>query len=146
MKKIDEFKDQYRFLSNFYPSPFYFNKEMYKTNEHFFQAKKMATEEEAQLIIACDHPQEAKSMARTLTMEPKWSIHKDFVMLLGLRLKFLSNPFLTKMLLDTRNIELIEGNTWNDTYWGVCNGVGLNKLGKALMIVREELKQENYII
>ena len=35
---------------------------------------------------------------------------------------------------------LEEGNTWHDTYWGVCNGKGKNKLGKILMQVREELK------
>jgi hypothetical protein len=35
---------------------------------------------------------------------------------------------------------LIEGNTWGDTFWGVCNGVGENNLGKTLMNVREILR------
>ena len=47
---------------------------------------------------------------------------------------------LKEMLLATGNEELIEGNLWNDTYWGVCNGKGQNKLGKILMRVREELR------
>ena len=42
---------------------------------------------------------------------------------------------------DTNNEELIEGNTWNDTYWGVCNGRGQNHLGKILMKVRSLLKE-----
>ena len=46
------------------------------------------------------------------------------------------------MLIKTGDQELIEGNYWNDTYWGVCKGVGQNKLGKILMRVREELKNE----
>ena len=35
----------------------------------------------------------------------------------------------------------IEGNTWNDTFWGVCNGQGQNWLGKILMLVRSELNK-----
>ena len=54
--------------------------------------------------------------------------------------KFSTNESLKKRLLETGDEELIEGNTWNDTYWGVCKGVGLNKLGEILMRVREELK------
>jgi hypothetical protein len=36
---------------------------------------------------------------------------------------------------------LVEGNTWNDRYWGVCRGVGQNKLGHLLMKLREEYKE-----
>lgn len=42
----------------------------------------------------------------------------------------------------TGNAELIEGNTWNDTFWGVCNGEGENNLGKLLMKVRTNLFEE----
>jgi len=35
---------------------------------------------------------------------------------------------------------LIEGNTWGDTYWGVCRGRGSNNLGKLLMKIREVLR------
>ena len=49
--------------------------------------------------------------------------------------KFKQNPELKQKLLETGNQELIEGNTWNDTFWGVCNGQGQNWLGKILMLV-----------
>ena len=55
--------------------------------------------------------------------------------------KFASNPVLKNLLLDTNNEELVEGNTWNDTYWGACNGRGQNHLGKILMKVRSLLKE-----
>ena len=47
------------------------------------------------------------------------------------------------MLIETGNAELLEGNTWGDTHFGVCSktGVGENVLGKILMRVREELKK-----
>ena len=55
--------------------------------------------------------------------------------------KFSQNEDLKKKLLDTGDATLIEGNTWGDKYWGVCKGVGKNRLGELLMEVREELKQ-----
>jgi len=55
--------------------------------------------------------------------------------------KFKQNPELKQKLLETGNQELIEGNTWNDTFWGVCNGQGQNWLGKILMLVRSELNK-----
>lgn len=50
-----------------------------------------------------------------------------------------SNPILMSELIDTYPKQLIEGNNWNDRYWGVCNktGIGQNQLGKALMEIRE---------
>jgi len=41
--------------------------------------------------------------------------------------------------LDTGKSELIEGNTWGDTFWGVSGVIGQNNLGKILMKIREEL-------
>ena len=57
------------------------------------------------------------------------------------RQKF-SNPKLAAMLLATGDEELIEGNTWHDTFFGVDleTGEGQNHLGRILMKVRTELK------
>ena len=53
--------------------------------------------------------------------------------------KFEQNQDCLERLLKTRDTELVEGNTWGDIYWGVCNGVGENHLGKILMRIRSEL-------
>ena len=45
------------------------------------------------------------------------------------------------MLIQTGDSVLIEGNTWGDRVWGVCNGVGENRLGRILMKIRSELNQ-----
>ena len=66
-------------------------------------------------------------------------IIKDDVMYNVVKAKF-NIKYLKQMLINTGDAELIEGNSWNDTYWGVCSGRGQNKLGKILMRVREELK------
>ena len=62
-------------------------------------------------------------------------------MLEGLCLK-VADEQLADWLLETGDEELVEGNTWSDTTWGVCNGVGENKLGRLLMIVRDMIKDE----
>jgi DNA-binding NtrC family response regulator len=56
-------------------------------------------------------------------------------------------PLLTRALLATGEAALIEGNSWNDTFWGVYNGSGENHLGRLLVKVREELvRQKQQII
>ena len=62
-------------------------------------------------------------------------------MLWGVREKFKTHPDLAAQLLATDPQELVEGNHWKDTYWGVCDGIGQNNLGKILMIVRDEIIQ-----
>jgi predicted NAD-dependent protein-ADP-ribosyltransferase YbiA (DUF1768 family) len=54
--------------------------------------------------------------------------------------KFKLNSKLRAQLLATGNEWLEETNTWGDTFWGVCNGVGQNWLGAILMSVREKLR------
>lgn len=55
------------------------------------------------------------------------------------RAKFTQNKELAKRLKATGDKTLIEGNYWHDTYWGVCEGVGENYLGKILMNLRSEI-------
>ena len=38
---------------------------------------------------------------------------------------------------------IVEENVWNDTYWGVCRGRGLNKLGEILMVVRNKIIEDS---
>ena len=64
-------------------------------------------------------------------------------MLIGLYHKF-KDPVLRKKLLATGDEHLEEGNYWHDTYWGVCDGVGKNRLGELLMTVRKEVQNGWY--
>jgi predicted NAD-dependent protein-ADP-ribosyltransferase YbiA (DUF1768 family) len=59
-------------------------------------------------------------------------------------LKFRNHSYLESLLLKTGDLELIEGNTWNDKFWGVDlkTGKGENNLGKILMEVRTQLREE----
>ena len=137
---IDKFDGEYAFLSNFYYSPFMFQGRQYPTVEHFFQAHKAKTYEDFISVLVEPTPKGAKQVGRKIKMREDWETVKDTIMLEGLRAKF-SIKGLREKLLATGDEELIEGNYWHDTYWGVCNGVGKNKLGKMLMQVREEIRK-----
>lgn len=85
------------------------------------------------------NPAQAKLAGRNCELRKDWEDIKEQTMYEIVSAKFTQNKNLAKLLLDTGDAYLEEGNWWQDTTWGVCNGVGENKLGKILMRVREEL-------
>jgi len=139
---INFFKNEYKWLSNFYPSHFTYLDREYKSVEHFYQSKKAIKESDETSIINMYLAFEAKKAGRKVELRNDWEEKKGDVMLLALLLKF-SIPSLKDKLLGTGNVFLKEGNTWHDNYWGNCycykckDIKGLNMLGKLLMEVRE---------
>lgn len=138
---ILQFVGDYEFLSNFWHSPFVYEGIRYPTNEHFFQAMKTLDPKERMWIASAETPGVAKRRGRSCTLRPDWEQIKEEVMLTGLRLKF-AHPILRTQLIMTDGEDLMEGNWWGDTYWGVCNGIGRNRLGVLLMQVRDEIREE----
>lgn len=137
---INSFNNEFAFLSNFYSSPIVYEGIEYPTVEHAFQAAKTFDFETRVKIAAAATPGQAKRLGRSVTLRSDWEQVKDSIMEELVRRKFQSSTSLCLQLWSTGDRELIEGNTWNDIYWGVCNGVGRNQLGKTLMKIREELK------
>lgn len=90
-------------------------------------------------IASLKTPGQAKREGQKLALRDDWERIKIEVMRILLFEKFLSHPDLAERLIATGEAELVEGNTWGDTYWGVCDGKGLNMLGKLLMDLRKEL-------
>lgn len=139
---IGSFDGKYFFLSNFYPSSITDEDNItYSTVEHYFQAMKTLDKAQKFNIAIQSTPGKAKRLGRRCHLRPDWETVKDSVMEEALRKKF-SSPDLRKALLDTGDEYLEEGNTWGDQYWGVCNSVGENRLGKLLMKIRDELRQQ----
>lgn len=138
---INEFKGQYRFLSNFYMVTCYYESEPYRSSEHAYMAAKTEDLKLREQIAVCPTPAEAKKMGRSIQLRAGWDQMKYAVMLDILRSKF-SGHAMQALLLGTGDAELIEGNWWGDKIWGVClkTNQGQNLLGKALMQVRAEIK------
>jgi len=135
---IDKFDGKYSFLSNFYNHMVVYNGMVFSNNETAFQAQK-TFDKDVQRRFMYLPADEAKKLGRKLDLRNDWEQVKDKIMEDIVRAKF-NDSYMKQFLLSTGNEELIEGNWWNDTYWGVCNGKGQNKLGKILMKIREELQ------
>lgn len=140
MAKIPEFSGEYRFLSNFWPSPVFINNIAYSTAEHAYQAQKTLDPYERLNIAKQPTPGAAKRLGRTITVRPDWDNVKVGIMRHILICKF-SDPQLATKLLATGNALLEEGNRWGDTFWGIDlrTGQGQNHLGQLLMSVRTDL-------
>lgn len=139
--KIDSFRGNFGFLSNFYESSIWYENERYASVEHAYQAAKSSDPETKKMIREAKTPGIAKRLGKSCQLTPDWESRSEKIMRDLIKLKF-ENPLLRAMLLATEDAELIEGNTWNDTRWGVCRGVGQNLLGKILMDEREALRKE----
>lgn len=138
MEAIREFIDAYAFLSNFYHSPVKYRNLIYLNAEAAFQAQKESCEKDKEQYTRMN-PAQAKLVGRNCNLREDWEEIKEQTMYEIVKAKFTQNKALARLLLATGDAYLEEGNLWHDTTWGVCNGVGENKLGKILMRVREEL-------
>lgn len=137
MNTIKEFRGKFFFLSNFYSAPVTYNGITFQNNEAAFQAMKCPSRANEFTNL---NPSDAKRLGRKVKLRTDWEEVKESVMYLICFQKFKQNRELRERLLKTGNAELIEGNSWGDQIWGVCNGVGKNLLGNILMKVRDEMK------
>ena len=134
---IGEFRGKYYFLSNFSDSKIIINGITFLNGESAFHSFKDISR---QSEFANLEPSIAKRKGRHVKLRQDWEEVKDDIMYQVVKAKFQQNNDLKEKLIATGDEYLEEGNTWNDTYWGVCKGRGKNMLGKILMRVRLELK------
>lgn len=142
---VVKFEGEAFFLSNFYPAPVKLGQLTFPTNEHAFQAAKykvaFGSDKEkhdyVEKILSAPTPAKAKYHGRSVRMDlDEWERQKVMYMRKVVRAKFEQHPTLQQKLIQTGAAMLVEGNDWNDTFWGRCNKVGLNILGSILMEVR----------
>jgi ribA/ribD-fused uncharacterized protein len=156
---IDRFEGEHAFLSNFTAvrtgvRPDWWPRTLppFPTVEHAFQAWKVdgdlvgPTEwlRMVETIRTQATPGRAKRAGRAVPLRPHWGTIRVGVMEHLLREKFSLEAF-ARPLDATGDHELVEGNHWGDTFWGVCRGEGQNQLGQLLMKLRDELRAEGSI-
>ena len=141
--EITSFRGEFDFLSNFYDAPVEYDGVLYLNNEAAFQAQKCIAREE-RYAFAYLSAVKAKRKGRQMKLRDDWDRVKVGLMEEIVRSKFCQNPRLAARLLATGDALLAEGNDWHDTFWGVdsATGKGENHLGKILMRIREELKND----
>ena len=138
---IKGFKDEYRFLSNFWPVRIVYAGMVYRSVEHAYQASKCKDESDRLKVALAPSPGEAKRLGRMMKKRKDWDeVRVDIMYELNKR-KY-ENPELRNMLLATGDAYLEETNNWYDRFWGVCKGEGRNQLGEILMNIRDKIKDE----
>jgi len=142
---IDRFRGTYEFLSNFFPAKLMFDGIAYYNSEAAYQAQKM-NEYEQRKLFASMYSDESKRYARRIIVRSDWDDIKLQTMRDVVKAKFEQNPRLAKLLADTDDNMIIEGNTWGDVYWGVDlkTGIGENHLGRILMELRKQISDGNF--
>jgi len=114
------------------------------TVEHAFQAAKATSWPDFRRVWLAPTAAEAKRIGRwEITARPDWASHRFHAMLGALRAKY-RIPRFRDVLLATGNCPLAEDSP-SDFEWGARDGrggyTGHNYLGRALMRVRDELRQ-----
>ena len=141
-KCIKSFRGRYAFLSNFSvcKHAFIYKGLQFRTSEAAYQAAKTDDLSERKKIAGMS-AQKAKAYGHKIIMISNWDKIKVQNMEEILEIKF-SSEILMQKLVNTGNRVIVEGNTWNDTFWGKCNGIGQNHLGELLMQQREKCKSK----
>jgi len=135
------FRGPTKWLSNFERADVTFEGIIFPSTEHAYQAAKTENKKARYAISQLPTPGNAKHIGDALALRPGWLDMRVKIMEDLVRQKFTNHPHLRDQLLATGDEYIEETNTWNDTFWGVCNDEGENKLGEILMRVRAELKE-----
>jgi ribA/ribD-fused uncharacterized protein len=142
---IAEFRGAWAGLSSFHPSPLAmpgYPNWLWPGAEYAYQAQKRYSGQYWHQVMRAATPGDAKRIGRATVLRTDWEQVKKRVMFDVVWAKFTQNPDLAAMLLATGDATLIEGNTWNDRYWGQVNGQGHNYLGRILMATRMLLRED----
>ena len=136
---ITRFRGPFKFLSNLYPTPITYKGHTYCCLEAAYQAQKSLDPAIQERFANIRLPYKARGMGQRIkTIRPDWFDIRISIMEELLYIKF-SHPQLKEWLQCTGQSNIVECNTWGDTFWGVYNGVGENHLGTLLMKVRGTL-------
>mgnify|MGYP001278912585 CR=1 FL=1 len=109
-------------FSNFWPAEIHLDGELWQTSEHYYQAAKFVDPAIIEQIKTAQTPGKAKGFSRRPA-------------------KFQQHESLRNLLISTGNEHIVEGNEHNDFY-GIGAGNGKNTIGKILISVRDELREE----
>jgi len=142
VKDITKFQGETKWLSNYAVVDIKMPDGItYPTTEHAYQAQKTMDMDQRVLISKLKTPKEARLAGKDLDIILNWDYVRVNIMFQVNNIKF-KHPGFAEKLIETGDIELTEGNSWGDVFWGVSGGVGENRLGKILMRIRSKLQNK----
>ncbi len=140
---INEFKGDYRWLSNFEAVTIKLGEHIYPSVEHaYMSAKCDSSEWKLFCMDARNTAGDVKKKSREVKLVDNWDRYKFLVMQSCLEQKYEQEPFRSK-LIKTGTQNIVEGNYFGDIIWGVdlkyTPNIGENHLGRMIMKIREDL-------
>lgn len=147
---------EYGCFSNWYHAPFTYAGKEFPTSEHFMMYHKVMIFDQkglGKMILECETPKQAKAIGATKFESfdgETWNRICRTVVKRGVSAKFRQHPELREILLGTGH-ELLAECSPTDRKWGTGTDTehsdpllwtGQNLLGRILMEVRDELRQE----
>lgn len=148
MNKIEQFRGEYDFLSNFYPAEICWGIMDFPSVEHAYVFAKLGcSSKDIKKMSAGEAKKFGRDEFKRTSEKHKraWLHKRKDIMHTLINIKFsANNPDLRQKLLDTGSMYIQEGNWWGDKFWGVDlkTGKGQNNLGKIIMRVRDEIRKE----
>ncbi len=140
---IHEFKGEYRWLSNFEAVTITLGDYNYPSVEHAYMSMKCEDPEWKKYCSDKNNSAgDVKKKSREVKLRDDWDTFKFIVMQTCLEQKFNQEPFKSK-LIETGTQNIVEGNYFGDSVWGVDlknnPNIGENHLGRLLMKIRGKL-------
>lgn len=153
-KDITSFTDADAFLSMDAETPIVYKGVSFRSARSAYEASRCRNDADRALFSSLD-AHEAKRIGMVLGTDKAPEGFRDVEIIpkeefAGLRegimkeiqaIKF-SDPELQKALLSTGNAKLLNSNSVKDTYWGISEGTGSNRLGNILMELRASLRDK----
>ena len=146
-KYVGSFSGDLEFLSNMYKIPVYFNEskydnfqpdfKVYPSSENLYQALKCRYVRDRELFQNVD-PYKSKRIGRTIEIRSDWDAVRLEAMQVAIDLKF-KNIELAERLITLPDDKIVEFNNWGDRFFGICNGEGLDHLGKILRAKKQQI-------
>lgn len=133
------------YLSNWYPASIFLKGKIWPSSEHYYQAQKLVGTPNEEICRRLESPRLTFEYTRRpeIAVRPDWEDEKLNVMHDAVMAKFTQNPELKEKLLATGDLDIVE-NSPVDSFWGVgADGKGKNMLGRIIMQVRAQLREND---
>lgn len=140
---IEQFTDEYRWLSNFAPCKIVLDGIEYASTEHAYMSAK--SEDPAWKEYCRTEPSAGKVKTKSYQVKliDNWDLYLKYVTMYRILEQKFTLPHYRELLLATGDQYIEEGNMHGDMFWGVCmkTTLGKNILGHMIMSIRSKLQQ-----
>ena len=149
VSKIDSFTDYYEFLHNNFYTPVFYECMLFPSVTHAYQAARSNDQTTRRAILNAENLKTVLNIAKRIDDSENWNMRRLKIMEHLIRDKFRRSKELQEKLKATGTREIVmtyEEETVANTFWGAVKNKGQNQLGRILMKIREDIKENNELL